>query len=193
MSHRNQERPLNVVSLKERLLKSSMSIGSIVAASVLVVGCAPENNTDRRNDSEISGEFFDPKYTIEKKADMQNINQSIAGQLENLTNQQRFDDAVMDSLEQGPQPGDTILGEFEVGQDRTIGNAIMQESNEAGHPLDLTKYEDRVTITLSAYKIADEYEKKGRSTQPNDIFVIYEQDVDKDGDKEALAVPVSKD
>ena len=92
-----------------------------------------------------------------------------------------FSDQVEQALSTGPSSDSEILGTFPVEQDRTIGNAILQEAAKAGHPIDLNSQEGVTLVTLSANKF-------GGSYQPEDTFVLYTQDVNHDGKTEVLAL-----
>jgi hypothetical protein len=92
-----------------------------------------------------------------------------------------FSDQVEQALSTGPTDESDILGTFPIKQDRTIGNAILQEAAKAGHPIDITSQEGITTVTLSSNKF-------GSSYQPEDTFVLYTQDVNHDGTPEVLAV-----
>lgn len=104
-----------------------------------------------------------------------------------LAEEQRFDGQIIDAIEKGPGPNSNILGTFAVGQDRTIGNAIIQEANKLKRSTDIDTRNDRLTVTLSSNAFDAEHQP---SYQPDDIFVLFEQDVNGDGKKELLATSV---
>ncbi|MDB5168361.1 MAG: hypothetical protein JWO55_619 [Candidatus Saccharibacteria bacterium] len=108
-----------------------------------------------------------------------------------LTDEQVFDNQINQAIHTGPQSAEDIIGTYPVGQDRTIANAIIQEANKAGYPIDIDKVDDLLTVTLSANAFDSE---NGLSYQPTDTFVLFKQDVNLDNKEEILAksVEVSK-
>lgn len=100
------------------------------------------------------------------------------------SNEQIFESQVNYAIKAGPENSGDIIGIFPVAQDRTIGNAILQESNNANYPIDINEHSDSVIVTLSSNAFSAE---NGPSYQPEDTFMLFQRDVDGDGKKEILA------
>jgi hypothetical protein len=101
-----------------------------------------------------------------------------------LIEEQKFDSQIADAIEKGPGPDSNILGKFAVGQDRTVANAMIQEANKLHRPTDIHERNDLLSITLSSNAFDADHQP---SYQPDDIFVLFEQDVNGDGKNELLA------
>ncbi|MET0979984.1 MAG: hypothetical protein ABWX90_01870 [Candidatus Saccharimonadales bacterium] len=104
-----------------------------------------------------------------------------------LSEEQKFDNQIHEAIENGPKNDSDIIGVYPILQDRTVTNAIIQEAVNAGRSVDLNDKDDLRSITLSGNAYRGKY---GASHQPEDIFVLFEQDVNGDGKKELLASSV---
>jgi hypothetical protein len=104
-----------------------------------------------------------------------------------LSDEQKFDNKILEAIHNGPQNNSDIIGVYPVLQDRTVTNAIIQEAVKAGRSVNLSEGDDLRTITLSGNAFRGKYDT---SHQPDDTFVLFEQDLNGDGQKELLATSV---
>lgn len=97
---------------------------------------------------------------------------------------QLFYEQITQAIQKDPDAAEDIIGTYPVGQDRTIGNAIIQEANKAGYSLDIeNNHQDLVVVTVSSNKFGSTY-------GPDDLFQLYKSDVNGDGEDEILAKSV---
>ena len=97
---------------------------------------------------------------------------------------QLFYEQITQAVHEGPHDSQDVIGTYPVGQDRTIGNAIIQEAGKAGYPLDIeNNHQDLVEVTVSSNEF-------GSSYGPDNLFQLYKADVNGDGEDEILAKSV---
>jgi hypothetical protein len=128
----------------------------------------------------------DPKFDGDSRANiiLENKLKSDAFLNTERTKNQLFYEQLTKAVQEGPRSIKDIIGTYAVGQDRTIGNAIIQESGKAGYPLDIENdHQDLVEVTVSSNEF-------GSSYGPDNLFQLYKSDVDGDGEDEILAKSV---
>lgn len=106
-----------------------------------------------------------------------------------LSDEQVFDSQITEAIEQGPLDTSSSLGVYKIGGERTATNAIIQEAATVGRTVNLNDSNDLISVTISANTFSEQHQP---SYQPDDTFVLFEQDVNGDGKKELLAKSIDR-